>query len=165
VALTFSCRCRRGGVVKDSGTNNAGLTWTGWLRRRRGEPWRRACEAPTLGECARLLLTLGDQLGLPSRCRCLTTGAPPDLPEDRRGGRTAATLCSVVGTCKHLGIDPFAYLREALPALFALGNSPSEASVTVWLPDAWQGRAHTSALASTPPTPPEPPEVAGAITQ
>jgi hypothetical protein len=39
------------------------------------------------------------------------------------GGRTAAALYSVVGTCKHLGIDPFAYLREALPGLFALGKS------------------------------------------
>jgi transposase len=37
-------------------------------------------------------------------------------------GRTAAALYSVVGTCKHLGIDPFAYLREALPRLFALGE-------------------------------------------
>jgi hypothetical protein len=35
------------------------------------------------------------------------------------GGRTAAALYSVVGTWKHLGIDPFAYLREALPGLFA----------------------------------------------
>src|SRR5262249_36314730 len=33
------------------------------------------------------------------------------------GGRTAAALYGVVGTCKHLGIDPFAYLREALPGL------------------------------------------------
>jgi hypothetical protein len=36
------------------------------------------------------------------------------------GGRTAAVLYTMmVGTCKHLGIDPFAYLREALPGLFA----------------------------------------------
>jgi hypothetical protein len=27
------------------------------------------------------------------------------------GGKTAAVLCTVVGTCKHLGIDPFTYLR------------------------------------------------------
>jgi hypothetical protein len=30
-----------------------------------------------------------------------------------------------VRTCKDLGIDPFAYLREALPALFALGEKPT----------------------------------------
>jgi len=40
------------------------------------------------------------------------------------GGRTAAVLYSAVLTCKHLGIDPFVYLRGALPALFALGRSP-----------------------------------------
>jgi transposase len=42
------------------------------------------------------------------------------------GGRTAAVPSFVVGTCKHLGIDPFAYSREALPALYALGDSPGE---------------------------------------
>ena len=41
------------------------------------------------------------------------------------GGRTAAVLYSVVGTCKHLSIDPWAYLRKALPGLFALGEEPS----------------------------------------
>ena len=41
------------------------------------------------------------------------------------GGQTAAVLYSVVGTCKHLGIDPFAYLRDALPGLFALGEKPT----------------------------------------
>jgi transposase len=41
------------------------------------------------------------------------------------GGRTAAVLYSVVGTCKHPGIDPFGYLREALPGLFALGEKPT----------------------------------------
>ena len=44
------------------------------------------------------------------------------------GGTTAAVLYSVVGTCKHLGIDPFAYLREALPGLFALGEMPTARS-------------------------------------
>jgi transposase len=56
------------------------------------------------------------------------------------GGRTAATLYSVVGTCKHLGIDPFAYLREALPALFTLADQPSKEGLVDWLPDAWQKR-------------------------
>src|SRR5215469_11026977 len=57
------------------------------------------------------------------------------------GGRTSAALYSVVGTCKHLGIDPFAYLREALPALFGLG----EGELTPWLPDVWQVRQRQSA--------------------
>jgi hypothetical protein len=34
-----------------------------------------------------------------------------------RGGRTAATLYSLTGTCKHHGIDPFAYLRDVLGRL------------------------------------------------
>jgi len=31
-----------------------------------------------------------------------------------RGGRTAAVLLSFTQTCKHLGLDPFAYLRDVL---------------------------------------------------
>jgi transposase len=53
------------------------------------------------------------------------------------GGRTAAVLYTVVGTCKHLGIDPFVYLREALPALFALGEKPTAEQLLDWLPDRW----------------------------
>jgi hypothetical protein len=53
------------------------------------------------------------------------------------GGRTAAVLYSVVGTCKHLGIDPFVYLREALPGLLALGDKPAAEQVREWLPDRW----------------------------
>jgi transposase len=53
------------------------------------------------------------------------------------GGRTAAVLYTVVGTCKHLGIDPFAYLREALPGLFALGEKPLAGQLLDWLPDRW----------------------------
>ncbi|HEV3440499.1 MAG TPA: transposase [Gemmata sp.] len=41
------------------------------------------------------------------------------------GGKTASMLYSVVRTCKHLGLDPQCYLREALPALFALGENPT----------------------------------------
>jgi transposase len=52
------------------------------------------------------------------------------------GGTTAAVLYSVVGTCKHLGIDPFAYLRDTLPGLFALGEKPAE-QLLDWLPDRW----------------------------
>jgi hypothetical protein len=54
------------------------------------------------------------------------------------GGRTAAVLYSIVGTCKHLGIDPFAYLREALPGLFALGETPTAEQLLDWLPDRWR---------------------------
>ena len=53
------------------------------------------------------------------------------------GGRTAATLYSIVGTCKHLSIDPFAYLREVLPGLFALGTEPTAEQLRDWLPDRW----------------------------
>jgi transposase len=53
------------------------------------------------------------------------------------GGQTAAMLYSVVGTCKHLSIDPFVYLREALPALFALGEKPGDEALSAWLPDVW----------------------------
>jgi transposase len=53
------------------------------------------------------------------------------------GGQTAAVLYSVVGTCKHLGIDPFMYLREALPGLFALGEKPTTEELSEWLPDRW----------------------------
>jgi hypothetical protein len=53
------------------------------------------------------------------------------------GGRTAAVLYSMSGTCKYLGIDPFAYLREALPGLFALGEAPEVEQLTEWLPDRW----------------------------
>jgi transposase len=49
-------------------------------------------------------------------------------------------LYSVVDTCKHLGIDPFAYLRDALPGLFALGEKPRGERLLDWLPDRWQLR-------------------------
>jgi hypothetical protein len=54
-----------------------------------------------------------------------------------KGGETAAVLYTMVGTCKHLGIDPFAYLRELLPALFGLGPKPSPEQLLDWLPDRW----------------------------
>jgi transposase len=53
------------------------------------------------------------------------------------GGETAAVLYTLVGTCKHLGIDPFGYLREALPELFALGEKPTAEQLLDWLPDRW----------------------------
>lgn len=53
------------------------------------------------------------------------------------GGKTAAVLYSVVLACKHLSIDPWAYLREALPGIFALGEEPSVEQLSEWLPDRW----------------------------
>jgi transposase len=52
-------------------------------------------------------------------------------------GRTAAVLYTLVGTCKHLSIDPLAYLREALPGLFTLGEKPTAEQLLDWLPDRW----------------------------
>jgi hypothetical protein len=53
------------------------------------------------------------------------------------GGQTAAVLYTMVGTCKHLGIDPFAYLRDTLPGVFALGENPTAEQLLDWLPDRW----------------------------
>ena len=53
------------------------------------------------------------------------------------GGQTAAVLYTMVLSCKHLGIDPFAYLREALMGLFALGEKPTTEQLSEWLPDRW----------------------------
>jgi transposase len=53
------------------------------------------------------------------------------------GGKTAAVLYSVTATCRHLGIDPFAYLHDALPGLFALGEEPTAEQLAEWLPDRW----------------------------
>jgi transposase len=61
------------------------------------------------------------------------------------GGETAAVLYTITGTCKHLGIDPFAYLRELLPALFALGEKPTAEQLLPWLPDEWLRRRQAAA--------------------
>lgn len=53
------------------------------------------------------------------------------------GGRTAAVLYSVVLSCKHLGIDPFCYLRETLMGVYALGEEPTAEQLSDWLPDRW----------------------------
>jgi transposase len=61
------------------------------------------------------------------------------------GGERAAVLYTITGTCKHLGIDPFAYLRELLPALFALGEKPTAEQLLPWLPDEWLRRRQAAA--------------------
>ncbi len=67
------------------------------------------------------------------------------------GGQTAAVLYSVVGTCKHLGVDPFAYLRDALPGVFTLGEKPTAEQLLNWLPDRWllNRMRNTSSAAAT----------------
>jgi transposase len=49
------------------------------------------------------------------------------------GGRTAAVLTSFITTCKRLGIDPFAYLRDK-----RISTHP-ENRVAELLPDKWHG--------------------------
>jgi transposase len=49
------------------------------------------------------------------------------------GGRSAAVLYSVVGTCQRLGLDPFAYLRDA----FARLPSLPAGRLDELLPDRW----------------------------
>jgi hypothetical protein len=58
-------------------------------------------------------------------------------PRSTAGGQTAAVLYTLVGTCKHLSIDPLFYLRKALPGLFALGEKPTAEQLLDWLPDRW----------------------------
>ena len=53
------------------------------------------------------------------------------------GGETAAVLYTLTLSCKHLGVDPLAYLREALMGLFALGEKPTAEQLAEWLPDRW----------------------------
>jgi hypothetical protein len=50
------------------------------------------------------------------------------------GGRTAATLMSLCTTCKELGVDPFAYLRDVLDRVSTHPNSRIEEL----LPDRWE---------------------------
>jgi hypothetical protein len=57
------------------------------------------------------------------------------------GGRTAAVLTSVIATCKRLGIDPFAYLRD----LFVRISSHPQTRLAELLPDQWQATRPTVA--------------------
>ena len=50
-----------------------------------------------------------------------------------RGGQTAATLMSLIATCKLLGVDPYRYLRDLLEKL---PGHPAE-SLDEFLPDRW----------------------------
>lgn len=63
-------------------------------------------------------------------------------------GANAAIHFTVVGSCRHLGIDPFAYLRDVLPKLHELGDNPKDDQLTELLPDAWV-RSRQTAVAAT----------------
>jgi transposase len=65
-------------------------------------------------------------------------------------GERAAVHYTIIGTCQHLGLDPFAYLREVLPALHALGDAPTPEQLCDLLPDTWASRR----LATNPSTKP-----------
>ena len=56
----------------------------------------------------------------------------------------AATLYSVVGSCKRAGIDPFVYVREMLTRLPRMDKAEYEE----WLPDRWAARQKSPLEAS-----------------
>ena len=55
-------------------------------------------------------------------------------------GTSAAIHYTLVGSCRHLGIDPFAYLREVFPKMHALGAKPTDEQLAELLPDTWARR-------------------------
>jgi transposase len=57
-----------------------------------------------------------------------------------QSGDWAAIHYTLTGTCRHLGLDPFAYLRETLTAMHLLGEQPTAEQLTPWLPDYWATR-------------------------
>jgi hypothetical protein len=63
-------------------------------------------------------------------------------------GASAAIHFTVVGSCRHLGIDPFAYLRDVLPKLHELGSKPAEEQLAELLPDAWARRRQATVTAT-----------------
>ena len=66
-----------------------------------------------------------------------------------KSGASAAIHYTLVGSCRHLGIDPFAYLREVLPKMHALGAKATDEQLTELLPDAWARRRQTATVATT----------------
>jgi transposase len=64
-------------------------------------------------------------------------------------GASAAIHYTLVGTCRHLGLDPFAYLREVLPKMHALGATPTEEQLAELLPDVWARRRQATTAATT----------------
>ena len=64
-------------------------------------------------------------------------------------GVSAAIHFTLVGSCRHVGIDPFAYLREVLPKLHELGAKATEEQLTDLLPDAWAHRRQAAAAVTS----------------
>jgi transposase len=64
-------------------------------------------------------------------------------------GVSAAIHYTLVGTCRHLGLDPFAYLREVFPKMHGLGADPTEEQLADLLPDAWVRRRQAATVATT----------------
>ncbi len=60
-----------------------------------------------------------------------------------QGGQTAAVLFSFASTCQRLGVEPWAYLRDVLTQLPALGVR----SVEDLLPDRWQSAQNAATAA------------------
>jgi transposase len=60
------------------------------------------------------------------------------------GGRTAATLFSLIATCQRHQVEPMAYLRDVLARIAATPTS----QLADLLPDCWQPRNDTTAAAS-----------------
>jgi transposase len=71
-----------------------------------------------------------------------------------KGGDSAAVIYSLMGSCKVLGIDPFAYMTDVLTQLAANRKTPPE-SLTPW---AWRDARVNAAVAAavTPATEPSP---------
>jgi hypothetical protein len=57
------------------------------------------------------------------------------------GGRTAAVLTSLIATCKRLGVDPFAYLRDLIGRIAAHPKS----RIGELLPDEWRAARRAAA--------------------
>ena len=53
------------------------------------------------------------------------------------GGRRAAILMSLVQTCKHVGVEPWAYLRDLFEKLPRLGPNPKDEDLDRLLADRW----------------------------
>jgi len=68
-----------------------------------------------------------------------------------KGGETAAVLFSFTATCKHLGIDSFAYLRDVLERL---PTHPAERLAEL-LPHRWQAARQAAASSSSGAAPKE----------
>jgi transposase len=66
-----------------------------------------------------------------------------------KGGRTAATLLSVVASCQRCAVDPFAYLRDVLGRI---RTTPPDRLADL-LPDRWAKAARASIESDSPPTP------------